>query len=341
MTDYITRGEAVAIAQETCAAMLDEIRALAFAHGHYVVTGIDFGNVVSRAIAATTPAADPAPVAAGGETPSEAACHCVGQWGPNPDCGACGGDGSVPLAAFGETPQTAPVAAGGIYTASKTRHAARWRDLRAQGVPVISTWIDEAGVGETSCFVDLWRRCVDEARRASAVILYREDDDVLKGAFIEAGVALSAGRPVYAVGFGPEFSFLNHPLVRPCASLEEAVARAVGRTIGASIAAPVAAGGEAPPPAHLLTAHEIVSAAKRECEKKGLALGTGAALEVLDAHVAAALSAPPSASAIREAALREAEDAIRRVGTLDEDGRVIETGRAIDAILALIPKGGA
>lgn len=30
-----------------------------------------------------------------GSAPTEQACHCVGQFGPNPECGACGGDATV------------------------------------------------------------------------------------------------------------------------------------------------------------------------------------------------------------------------------------------------------
>lgn len=99
-----------------------------------------------------------------------------------------------------------------IYTASKTVHAPRWREMRAAGWSVISTWIDEAGAGETACFEDLWKRCIGEAASADAVLLYREPGEVLKGAFIEAGAALASGKPVHAVGCA-EFSFVSHPLV--------------------------------------------------------------------------------------------------------------------------------
>jgi hypothetical protein len=50
------------------------------------------------------------------------------------------------------------IRAEGIYIASKTVHAARWRDLRAQGLPIISTWIDEAEIGATGDWPDLWHR---------------------------------------------------------------------------------------------------------------------------------------------------------------------------------------
>lgn len=121
----------------------------------------------------------------------------------------------------------------GIYIASKTSHAPRWRQLRAEGLPVNSTWIDEAGKGETKCFTNLWGRCVGEAAGADAVIVYREPGEVLKGAFVEAGAALASGVPVYAVGCD-EFSFIHHEGVRVCSSLDHAICAALDHTIGAA-----------------------------------------------------------------------------------------------------------
>ena len=96
--------------------------------------------------------------------------------------------------------QSSPVPpCGGIYIASKTRHADKWRALRASGTTILSTWIDEAGTGETQDFADLWIRCVREAATCDALVFYAECGDVLKGAFVEVGAALAAGRPVYIV----------------------------------------------------------------------------------------------------------------------------------------------
>lgn len=117
-----------------------------------------------------------------------------------------------------------------IYMASKTAHAWLWRRLRADGFPIISTWIDEAGKGETACFTDLWRRCVDEAASADAVIVYRQPDEVLKGAFVEVGAALAVGTPVYAIGCD-EFSFVHHAGVIRCQSLAQALAEITGRRV--------------------------------------------------------------------------------------------------------------
>ena len=111
----------------------------------------------------------------------------------------------------------------GIYIASKTIHAPKWRALRDEGHPIISTWIDEAGIGETKSFPQLWMRCIGEASLCSALIVYREPDEVLKGGFIEVGAALGNDKHVYAIGC-EAYSFVNHPNVYRCRSMESALA---------------------------------------------------------------------------------------------------------------------
>lgn len=51
----------------------------------------------------------------------------------------------------------------GIYVASKTKHAHIWKRYRDLDFPIVSTWIDEAGEGETTDLSDLWIRCIREA----------------------------------------------------------------------------------------------------------------------------------------------------------------------------------
>lgn len=113
-----------------------------------------------------------------------------------------------------------------IYIASKTKHAARWRALRASGVPISSSWIDEAGEGETNDWDDLWCRCLEEVKSARAVILYVEPGEVLKGAYVEVGAALVSGVRVFVVG-EPVGSFWRHHLVTRCATMVEALLRCV------------------------------------------------------------------------------------------------------------------
>lgn len=113
----------------------------------------------------------------------------------------------------------------GIYTASKTKHAKMWQGLRAAGVPIISTWIDEADESATLDFLDLWTRCINESKTCAAMVVFREPGEVLKGAWLEMGVALSAGVPVYAVGC-EEFTIGKSGLIQHCRHVPEAISKA-------------------------------------------------------------------------------------------------------------------
>jgi hypothetical protein len=113
------------------------------------------------------------------------------------------------------------MAKAGIYTASKTKHAHLWRDLRGAGAPIISTWIDEAGEGESADLDDLWKRCIAESCSCEALIVFRRPDDVLKGAWVEIGAALAVGTPVYAVGLDG-FTISNYRGIKHFPNLAEA-----------------------------------------------------------------------------------------------------------------------
>jgi hypothetical protein len=117
------------------------------------------------------------------------------------------------------TPQTTR-----IYVASKTRHAKLWKEWRnSQSMPIVSTWIDEAGEGETSDWNDLWNRCVTEAKTASAIVVLRDPGDTLKGALVEIGAALSAGVPVFYVGdMSEQGTWHYHKLCQRCDTVAHA-----------------------------------------------------------------------------------------------------------------------
>lgn len=108
-----------------------------------------------------------------------------------------------------------------VYIASKTRHAARWRHLREEGIRVIATWIDLPVVSDAAetFYQNLWLACIGESSSADATIVFAEEGDVLKGALIELGSALAAGKTVIQVGEcaslkagdGSDASFTCHP----------------------------------------------------------------------------------------------------------------------------------
>jgi hypothetical protein len=124
-----------------------------------------------------------------------------------------------------------------IYVASRAslpERPAMWRRLRDdEGFDIVSTWIDEAGEGETEDFADLWDRISCEIAMADKVVLYAESCDFpLKGALIEAGIAIGMGKPVIVCLPGvqldgrssrPIGSWVSHPLVLRIDDLTEAM----------------------------------------------------------------------------------------------------------------------
>lgn len=123
-----------------------------------------------------------------------------------------------------------------VYVASRAsvpERAEMWRDLRASGVPITSSWIDEDGEGQTASLSNLWERIVLEIGNAAYLLLYAEAADFpLKGALIEAGIALGMGKPVIVVlpnveleprSLRPIGSWISHPLVYRVENVERAI----------------------------------------------------------------------------------------------------------------------
>jgi hypothetical protein len=98
-----------------------------------------------------------------------------------------------------------------------------WRAYRAQGANIISSWIDEAGEGETADFRELWKRIHGEIAVCDRLVLYVEMEDFpIKGALIEAGIAFGMSKPVIVIGkdlritgrtYRPIGSWLEHPFI--------------------------------------------------------------------------------------------------------------------------------
>ena len=168
--------------------------------------------------------------------------------------------------ALSPPPAATPAATGGFYVASRASIPERpmmWQGLRMKGWPITSSWIDEAGEGETEDMGELWRRIHAEIARSTGVLLYAEVGDFpLKGALIECGIALGMGKPVALVlpdvrleprSMKPVGSWAAHPLVKRYETLEEARA-------ALAQPAPVAAPA---PPSVLLTDTELARIYRR------------------------------------------------------------------------------
>ena len=111
-----------------------------------------------------------------------------------------------------------------IYVASKAKHAQVWLDLREAltDIDIISTWIDEAGEGESDSLTHLWDRCICEAHNADALIALYITGEEWKGAFVEIGAALASDTPIYVVG-DPPGSWVYHEMVTRVATIADAL----------------------------------------------------------------------------------------------------------------------
>jgi hypothetical protein len=124
----------------------------------------------------------------------------------------------------------------GIYVASRVHQAPLWKVLRDEGWPIKSSWIDEAGEGQVEDLGELWTRIECEIRQSAALVMYAEPADIpLKGAYVECGMAIALGKPVYVAIPGlslewpsrhPVGSWLCHPKVQLCHTVRDAIRRA-------------------------------------------------------------------------------------------------------------------
>jgi hypothetical protein len=119
----------------------------------------------------------------------------------------------------------------GIYVASRASiqdRSAMWRAFRCAGIPIDSTWIDEAEPGQTLDYSELWGRIEQEVRQSRALILFLESGDLpVKGALVEVGMAVAYGLPVYVVAPRVDDaaigSWLAHPRVQRVESVHAAL----------------------------------------------------------------------------------------------------------------------
>jgi hypothetical protein len=111
-----------------------------------------------------------------------------------------------------------------IYVASKTKHARMWRDMRASGVPIGSSWLDADATGTTEDDMSvMWPHYLHDVATSRVVVAYHAPGETMKGALVELGAALVLNIPVYAVGIGDEYTIVRHPLVRRFDTAEEAI----------------------------------------------------------------------------------------------------------------------
>lgn len=113
-----------------------------------------------------------------------------------------------------------------VYPASKVKHAQKWIDLQESESYLFfhARWL-KASKKEADfnngAFAHLWEMCQEDVQSADVVLIYAEEGDRLKGAFVEAGMALAFGKKVLAVGC--QGTWVHHKNVRRFDTLEQAL----------------------------------------------------------------------------------------------------------------------
>ena len=116
-----------------------------------------------------------------------------------------------------------------VYTASKLHHYAKWMLLREDPswdfIHWTASWPDKlaAGLEETSTpaqFAQHWVQDVKEVKDSDFLLI--QYDDGLRGALVEAGVALAEGIRIVAIHCPSGDTWTNHPLVTRVYDLEKA-----------------------------------------------------------------------------------------------------------------------
>ena len=120
-----------------------------------------------------------------------------------------------------------------VYIASKLYYAVRFQELRKEWAPKIdlhARWHDQAHLelsnsGELTPedFHIFWQVDEEDVKTSQAVIIYGESQDKLRGALVEAGIAIGAGILTILVGDCEDFgTWQHHPTVARAISLEHA-----------------------------------------------------------------------------------------------------------------------
>ena len=116
-----------------------------------------------------------------------------------------------------------------VYPASKLKHGAMWRKLceDTSGIFLHARWLkhDRIHTPDTSDqAVMFWPQDVQDIKTADVVFVYAEKDDHLRGALVEAGIAIATGVPVVVIGNHPDYgTWQYHPLVVRALTIEKAI----------------------------------------------------------------------------------------------------------------------
>jgi len=117
-----------------------------------------------------------------------------------------------------------------VYTASKLAQASMWSALQKQwpGVYFHARWLRHVALGTPDLpenAVRFWVEDQEDVSLADAVLIYAAPTEHLRGALVEAGMAIAKGVPVIVLGDHVDYgTWQYHPAVRRAADVNEAYA---------------------------------------------------------------------------------------------------------------------
>ena len=120
-----------------------------------------------------------------------------------------------------------------IYFASKLKHGQKWQDLCAnnQGFIAHARWLKHNVMGTEDSAEnagEFWLQDEQDVQDADVVIVYAAPEDHLRGALVEAGIAIANNVPVIVVGEHPDYgTWQHHPGVSRAESLTAALIAAI------------------------------------------------------------------------------------------------------------------
>lgn len=121
-----------------------------------------------------------------------------------------------------------------VYTASKLKEGPRWRQLANDWpeVEIVARWPflhvngEGAPAWPDNCAAHgavFWQHDFEDVANSNVVLVYGEESDVLRGALVEAGIAIGLGIPVIVVGKNAGYgTWQFHSLVRRVDNFEAA-----------------------------------------------------------------------------------------------------------------------
>lgn len=116
-----------------------------------------------------------------------------------------------------------------VYCASKLHHAELWKRLYDEWndvMEIVARWpfAHVNTVPDTAHYAKIfWQQDHEDVVKADVVLIYAEPDDKLRGALVEAGMAIALGKQVIVVGEHPDYgTWQYHPLVNRVPDIESA-----------------------------------------------------------------------------------------------------------------------